>query len=281
LECPGRAIDSADLLAGDFPNIEGLDNPVEDFQWIALMSNAPFVIALHPSVPARDLPGLIAYCKDNPGKLSYGHAGLGTTVHLAGELLKERAGINLLDVPYAGSAPAINDTLAGTVQMIIETSATLLPHHKSGRLRIISTMAEAREKIAPEIPTAREAGLDLIAGTCNLLAAPLGTPPQERALQLAAALQGMDLDGNGRVDLAEFTELIRRLQLLREGEERLLLYLMPVDGDGNDRLDADELRRLLRSIGQVPLTATEESQLFGPTGSALTWRNFVDRLLLT
>ena len=73
----------------------------------------------------------------------------------------------------------------------------------------------------------------------------------------------------------------RRLQLLREGEERLLHYLMPVDGDGNDRLDADELRRLLRSIGQVPLTATEESQLFGATGSALTWRNFVDRLLLT
>ena len=110
---------------------------------------------------------------------------------------------------------------------------------------------------------------------------PHGTPLQERAPQLAAALQGMDLDGNGRVDLAEFTELIRRLQLLREGEERLLLYLMPVDGDGNDRLDADELRRLLRSIGQVPLTATEESQLFGATGSALTWRNFVDRLLLT
>jgi len=110
---------------------------------------------------------------------------------------------------------------------------------------------------------------------------PHGMPPQEIAPQLAAALQGMDLDGNGRVDLAEFTELIRRLQLLREGEERLLLYLMPVDGDGNDRLDADELRRLLRSIGQVPLTATEERQLFGPTGSALTWRTFVDRLLLT
>ena len=110
---------------------------------------------------------------------------------------------------------------------------------------------------------------------------PHGMTPQEIAPQLAAALQGMDLDGNGRVDLAEFTELIRRLQLLREGEERLLLYLMPVDGDGNDRLDADELRRLLRSIGQVPLTATEERQLFGPTGSALTWRTFVDRLLLT
>ena len=153
-------------------------NPVEDFQWIALMSNAPFVIALHPSVPVRDLQGLVAYCKENPGKLSYGHAGLGTTVHLAGELFKDLAGIKILDVPYAGSAPAINDTIAGTVQMNIETAATLLPHHKSGRLRIITTMAEAREKIAPEIPTSREAGLDLIAGTCNLLAAPLGTPPQ-------------------------------------------------------------------------------------------------------
>jgi tripartite-type tricarboxylate transporter receptor subunit TctC len=153
-------------------------NPVDDFQWIALMSNAPFVIALHPSVPVRDLPGLVAYCKDNPGKLTYGHAGLGTTVHLAGELFKDMAGIKILDVPYAGSAPAINDTIAGTVQMNIETSATLLPHHKSGRLRIICTMAEAREKIAPEIPTAREAGMDLIAGTCNLLAAPLGTAPQ-------------------------------------------------------------------------------------------------------
>ncbi len=159
-------------------------NPVDDFQWIALMSNAPFVIALHPSVPVRDLQGFVAYCKENPGKLSYGHAGLGTTVHLAGELLKERAGINILDVPYAGSAPAINDTLSGTVQAIVETSATLLPHHKSGRLRIITTMAEAREKIAPEIATSREAGYDLIAGTCNLLAAPLGTPPQ--ALEVIA-----------------------------------------------------------------------------------------------
>lgn len=74
-------------------------NPVDDFQWIALMSNAPFVIALHPSVPVRDLQGFVAYCKENPGKLSYGHAGLGTTVHLAGELLKERAGINVLMCP--------------------------------------------------------------------------------------------------------------------------------------------------------------------------------------
>ena len=91
----------------------------------------------------------------------------------------------------------------------------------------------------------------------------------------------MDLDGDGRVDLAEFTELIRRLQLLREGEERLLLYLMPVDADGNDCLDAEELRRLLLSIGQAPLSANEKKVVFGANGSALTWRSFVDLLLLT
>ncbi len=151
-------------------------NPVDDFQWIALLSHAPFVIAVNPNLPVTDLKSLVAYCKARPGKLSYGHAGLGTTVHLAGELFKEKAGVFVVDIPYAGSAGAITDTIAGNVDFIVETSGTLLPHHKSGRLRIITTMAEAREKIAPEIPTSREAGYDVVAGTYNLLAAPLGTP---------------------------------------------------------------------------------------------------------
>jgi tripartite-type tricarboxylate transporter receptor subunit TctC len=151
-------------------------NPVSDFQWVALLSNAPFVIAVNPSLPVKNLRELVAYCKERPGKLNYGHAGRGTTVHLAGELFNERAGIEVPDVPYAGSGPAITDTIAGNVQYVIETTGTLLPHHKSGKLRILSVMAEARENISPEIPTSREEGLDLIAGTCNLLALPLGTP---------------------------------------------------------------------------------------------------------
>lgn len=153
-------------------------NPVEDFQWIALLSNAPFVIAVNAALPVNTLPELVAYCKARPGALSYGHAGLGTTVHLAAELLKDRAGIAVQDIAYPGSAPAITDTIAGNVQFIVETTGTLGPHQKSGRLRIISCMADHREAIAPQVPTAREAGYDLIAGTCNLLAAPQGTPPQ-------------------------------------------------------------------------------------------------------
>ncbi len=151
-------------------------NPVEDFQWIAHLSNAPFVIAVNPALPVTDLKSLVAYAKARPNKLSYGHAGLGTTVHLAAELFKEQAGVDIADIAYAGSAGAITDTIAGNVHFIVETSGALLQHHKAGKLRIITTMAEAREKIAPDIPTSREAGYELLAGTSNLLAAPLGTP---------------------------------------------------------------------------------------------------------
>jgi tripartite-type tricarboxylate transporter receptor subunit TctC len=152
-------------------------NPVTDFQWVAVLSNAPFVIAVNPSLPVKNLRELVAYCKERPGKLNYGHAGRGTTVHLAGELLNDRAGIEVPDVPYPGSAPAITDTIAGNVQYVIETSGTLLPYHKAGKLRIISVMAETREKISAEVPTSKEEGFDLIAGTYNLLAMPLGSSP--------------------------------------------------------------------------------------------------------
>lgn len=153
-------------------------NPTEDFQWIALLSYAPFVIAVNAALPINDLPGLVAYCKEKPTGVSYGHAGLGTTVHLAAELFKDRAKINALDVPFTGSAGAITATIAGDTQFIVETTGALMPHHKAGKLRIITTMAEAREKVTPDIATSREAGYDLIAGTYNLLAAPLGTPPE-------------------------------------------------------------------------------------------------------
>lgn len=153
-------------------------SPVDDFTWIALLSNAPFVIAVNPALPITTLKELVAYAKARPNKMSYGHAGLGTTVHLAAELFKDRAGIDVVDIAYAGSAGAIIDTIAGNVQFVVETSATLLPHHKSGKLRIITSMSDAREKNLPEIPTARESGYDILAGTCNLLAAPLGTPPE-------------------------------------------------------------------------------------------------------
>jgi urea transporter len=97
--------------------------------------------------------------------------------------------------------------------------------------------------------------------------------------QLAAVLQASDLDGDGSVDAVEFSELLLRLRRLREGEERLLQYLLPIDGDGNDHLDPAELNRLLRSVGQAPLEPAEQSHVFGEL-QGLTWKQLLDRLLL-
>jgi len=97
---------------------------------------------------------------------------------------------------------------------------------------------------------------------------------------LAAVLAAIDLDGDGQVDAVEFSELMLRLRRLRDGEERLLHYLLPIDGDGNDRLDPAELNRLLRSVGQTPLDAAEQEHVFGEQLQGLSWKQFLDRLLL-
>ena len=168
-------------------------NPVDDFAWIALLSEAPFVVAVNPGLPVTDLKSLVAYAKAQGGKLSYGHAGLGTTVHLAAELFKERAGIMVSDIPYPGSGPALTDTIAGNVAFIVETYGTLIQQHKAGRIRIVGAFAESRLPEMPEIGTAREIGLDVVAGTSNLIAAPLGTPAARLAVVAKAVSKVMAL----------------------------------------------------------------------------------------
>lgn len=162
-------------------------DPVTDFDWIALLTIAPFLVAVNPKLPVTDIKSLVAYAKSQPGKLSYGHAGLGTTVHLAAELFKDRAGIAVTDIPYAGSGPALIDTISGNVAFIVETYGTLIQHHQAGRVRIVGAFSEARLPQMPDIGTAREAGLDVVAGTANLIASPLGTPP-ERQTTIARAV---------------------------------------------------------------------------------------------
>ena len=156
-------------------------NPVDEFAWIALLSETPFLVAVNAALPVTDLKSLINHARAQDGKLSYGHAGLGTTVHLAAELLKERGAFLAADIPYAGSGPALTDTIAGNVGFIVETYGTLIQHHRSGKLRIVGALATARLPELPEVGTASEIGLDVVAGTSNLIAAPLGTPTDKLA----------------------------------------------------------------------------------------------------
>jgi tripartite-type tricarboxylate transporter receptor subunit TctC len=154
-------------------------DPAKDFVGIYILCNAPTSIVVHESVPARNLQELIAYAKANPGKLSYGSAGVGTLTNLAGELFKQLVGApDIVHIPYKGAAPGITDLASGHIPMMTpNVGGPLLDLHRAGKVRILAINATTRLKTAPDIPTALEAGLpDMIAGNLNGLFAPAGVP---------------------------------------------------------------------------------------------------------
>ena len=133
---------------------------------------------VHPSLPVRSVKELIALAKARPGQLDYASGGVGSAQHIPMEMLKAMAGIDIVHVSYKGLTPAFNDVLAGQVPMMVSGVVTALPHHKTGRLRIIATTGATRTQVTPEIPTIAEAGVpgyDFDSWTGFL--APAGTPP--------------------------------------------------------------------------------------------------------
>jgi tripartite-type tricarboxylate transporter receptor subunit TctC len=156
-----------------------LYDPLKDLDPISNIVVSPFALALHPAVPVRTLKELAEYAKANPGKLSYGHAGVGSLNNLTGELMKSVLGTpQVIHVPYRGSGPAMTDTLSGQVSMFIPAvTAPLLEFHRTGKLRIIAITGRKRLSSAPDIPTAVESGFpDLVSQQSMGLFAPAGTP---------------------------------------------------------------------------------------------------------
>ena len=154
-------------------------DPLKDFVGVYIMCNSPTSIVVHESVPARNLQELIAYAKANPGKLSYGSAGTGTLTNLAGELFKQLIGApDIVHIPYKGSAPGVADLAAGHIPMMTpNVGGPLIDFHRAGKVRILAVAHDTRLKVAPDIPTAIEAGLPgMIAGNLNGLFAPANVP---------------------------------------------------------------------------------------------------------
>src|SRR5450759_2772484 len=133
-------------------------NPMKDFKPISMLVTTQNVIVLNPSVPVNTLPELVQYAKVNPGKLTYGSSGAGSTLHLSGELLKTMTNTDMLHVAYKGGGPARADLLAGNISMMF-SDMTALPLVQAGRLRALAVTGSKREPAAPNIPTAGEAGL--------------------------------------------------------------------------------------------------------------------------
>ncbi|MBI3935384.1 MAG: tripartite tricarboxylate transporter substrate binding protein [Betaproteobacteria bacterium] len=146
-----------------------------DFEPIALFASTPYVLAVHPSVPAKNVAELVALAKARPGQLTFGSSGNGGGTHLAAEMLKMQAHVDLLHVPYKGTAPAIADLIGGQISMMF--ASQLLPQVKAGRLRGLAITSARRSPAAPELPTVAESGVPgYEAGTWFGLIAPAGIP---------------------------------------------------------------------------------------------------------
>jgi tripartite-type tricarboxylate transporter receptor subunit TctC len=154
----------------------GID-PVKDFAAVALVSSAPLVIAINPSVPAHSIKELVAYAKANPGKLNYG-AVIGTPPHMCGEMFKHITDANIVFVPYKSAAQATTDVLAGQMNMTFEGSTAIIPHIKSGQVRALAVTSPTRIPEIPDVPTMDELGYrGMPPDSWQAIVAPAGTPP--------------------------------------------------------------------------------------------------------
>jgi tripartite-type tricarboxylate transporter receptor subunit TctC len=152
-------------------------NPMKDLTAVALVSSAPLVIAINPSIPARSVKELVAYAKANPGKLNYG-AVIGTPPHMSGEMFKHITGANIEFVPYKTASQATIDVLAGQMNMTFEGTTAIVPHIKSGEVRALAVTSPTRIPEIPDVPTMDELGYPgMPPDSWQGIVAPAGTPP--------------------------------------------------------------------------------------------------------
>ena len=151
---------------------------MKDLTPVTLVASAPLMLVVNPSLPAKSVQEFIAYAKANPGKLNFGSGGAGATPHLAGEMLKSMAGIQVTHIPYKGGAPALADLIGGQIQFMLENIPGTLPFAKAGKLRALAVTDLKRSPLLPDLPTLDESGLKgyQIVGW-NGLFVPAGTPP--------------------------------------------------------------------------------------------------------
>jgi tripartite-type tricarboxylate transporter receptor subunit TctC len=163
---------NATLYAGKLPF-----DTVKSFAPISLVGIAPLILTVNNNFPAKDVKQLIAYAKANPGKINFGSSGIGAAAHLTTELLKQTAGIDMVHVPYKGTAPALTALMANDIQILVDVPSTLMPHVRGGKVRSLAMFSAKRIQGAPEVPTVAEAGGPPIeSSTWVLFLAPAGTP---------------------------------------------------------------------------------------------------------
>jgi len=153
-------------------------DPLTQFTWVGQITEAGYIVATRADHPAQDLKQFVAWAKANAGKANFASSGAGASTHLNGELLNAAAGLDLLHVPYKGSAPAVTDLIGGQVHVLIDAGTVLLPHVNGGRLKALAVTSPKRDVNLPDVPTAREQGLPgLESAGFQGIVGPAGMPP--------------------------------------------------------------------------------------------------------
>jgi tripartite-type tricarboxylate transporter receptor subunit TctC len=167
-------------------------DPQRDFAPVSQLATSPLLLALHPSLPIRSVADMIRLARARPGQLSFGAGGTGTPPHMAGELFKHMAGVDMLYVPYKGEAPAISDLIGGQISLIFSNVIAVLPQVQAGRLRGIAVTATGRLPSLPELPTVAESGLPgFVVESWFGLVATAGTPNEAISRLNASTVRGM------------------------------------------------------------------------------------------
>jgi tripartite-type tricarboxylate transporter receptor subunit TctC len=176
-------------------------DPARDFRMLSLVTDLPVVMEVHPAVPAKTVAEFVAYAKQNPGKINFGSAGTGGTIHLAGEMFKQMAGVEMTHVPYKGAGPALTDLISGNIQVMFDTLSTALPPVKSGLVRPLGVSSESRSPDLPDVPTIAESGYpDYRVSVWYGIAAPAKLP-DEIAQTISASLDRALNDDTFRTSL--------------------------------------------------------------------------------
>jgi tripartite-type tricarboxylate transporter receptor subunit TctC len=176
-------------------------DPAKDFRMLAVITDLPVLMEVHPSVPAKTVAEFVAYAKQNPGKLNFGSAGTGGTTHLAGEMFKQMAGVDMVHVAYKGAGPALQDLLSGNIQLMFDTLGTALPPVKAGLLRPLAVSSAQRIPDLPDVPTMAEAGYPQYAVSVWYGVAAQSKLPDEIVQKLKASLDRALSDDTFRASL--------------------------------------------------------------------------------
>jgi tripartite-type tricarboxylate transporter receptor subunit TctC len=208
---------------------------VEGFAFCSVVAVQPIMLVVNPSRGIRDVGALLARAKAEPGKLSYGSAGVGGATHLGAELFQQAAHVQLNHIPYAGAAPAINDVVGGQIDLAMLNLSASLPFIRQGRLIALAYAADKRSALLPDVPTLDEAGVPgAQAATWYSLAAPAGTAP-DIVQRLSSAVRAVNDDPDYRRVMQE--------QAIE------LMSLTPAEADAYVRRDHADMQRLLSSLG--------------------------------